>query len=110
MDAESWSDAPETDICFCRDRTLAAIFDDNAGERAITAGARHPRLLAIEIGQQAGRDLATEAPKAHEALQLGVLSPDVRGAEGLNRNRPLVAQKAITSAERRRCDRAGIAV
>jgi hypothetical protein len=32
-------------------------------------------------------------------------SPDVRGAERLNRKRPLMAPKAITSAERRRCDR-----
>ena len=31
-------------------------------------------LLAIEIGRQAGRDLATEASEAHEALQLGVVS------------------------------------
>jgi hypothetical protein len=30
-------------------------------------------LLAVEIGRQAGRDLATEAPEAHEALQLGVV-------------------------------------
>src|SRR5262245_52390905 len=37
-------------------------------------------------------------------------SPDVRGAERVNRKRPLVAPKAIASAERRRCDRAGIAV